>query len=749
MIEGWKKIMNQSDLKPRVIATDFSDALSERYLSYALSTIVSRSLPDVRDGLKPVHRRVLYAMRVLRLNPASGFKKCARVVGDVIGKFHPHGEVAVYDALVRLAQDFSARYPLVEGQGNFGNIDGDNAAAMRYTEARLTVVSESMLFGLDEDTVDFSETYDGGDEEPVVLPCAFPNLLANGANGVAVGMATSIPPHNATELCNALLHLLKSPKAPTETLIGYIPGPDFPTGGEIVEEVASIISSYKSGRGSFRLRATWDVEQLGHGQYQIIVTEIPYQVQKAKLIEKIADLIYEKKLSWLADVVDESTEDVRVVLVPRSRSVKAELLMEALFRSTELEIRVPLNLNVLKKGKIPSVLSLRETLNAFLEHRFEVLTRRTINRKEKVEVRLDVLRGYQIVYLNLDLVIQIIREFDEPEQELKRKWKLNNIQINSILAMRLGQLKKLKETEIESEHKALYSELRGLNRLLKSKTLQRNAVDEEIRSIQNMLAINGGDERRTRFGQVSEGGEVSSFEALVEREPITVLCSEKGWIRTVKGHLDDDSGLKYKEGDKQRFLVRVHTTDKVVAFGSNGRFYTISCEKIPTGRGLGEAIRMIIDLPIEYELVSLSLYSAESQYLVTSSDGRGFVVLGVETLAQTRAGRQVMNLTSGKKAVGCILVHGDSVALVGENHKLLLIGLDEVPTMTRGRGVILQRYREGGLSDSAIFYKDNGVSWKSGKRNRRVSDINLWYSKRGQAGRLAPRGFPRSNKFGS
>jgi len=741
--------MNKPTLKTRIISTDFSEALSERYLSYALSTIVSRSLPDVRDGLKPVHRRLLYAMRVLRLDPSSGFKKCARVVGDVIGKYHPHGEVAVYDALVRLAQDFSARYRLVEGQGNFGNLDGDNAAAMRYTEARLTVVAESMLFGLDEGTVDFSETYDGGDEEPIVLPSSFPNLLANGANGVAVGMATSIPPHNATELCNALLHLLKSPKARTETLLRYIPGPDFPTGGEIVEEASSIVASYKSGRGAFRLRATWNVENLGHGQYQIIVTEIPYQVQKAKLIEKIADLIDEKKLSWLADVIDESTEDIRVVLVPRSRSVKPELLMEALFRNTELEIRVPLNLNVLSKGKVPGVLSLGEALNAFLEHRFEVLTRRTINRKEKVEVRLDVLKGYQIVYLNLDLVIKIIREFEKPEQELKRKWKLNDTQINSILSMRLRQLKKLEETQIKSEHKTLSSELVELKNLLKNKKLQKNSVDKEIRNIQGMLVDNGGDDRRTRFGQISRAEEVPSFEVLVEREPITVLCSEKGWIRTVKGHLGDDPGLKYKEGDQQRFLVTAHTTDKVVAFASNGRFYAMPCEKMPSGRGLGEPIRMMIDLPIEYDLVSLSLYSAESDFFVTSTDGRGFVVPGTEALAQTRAGRQVMNLTSGVKAAGCVRVCGDSVALIGENHKLLLISLDEVPTMAKGRGVILQRYREGGLSDSSVFCRNDGVSWKSGERKRTFTDIDLWYSKRGQAGRLAPRGFPRSNKFGS
>ena len=737
----------KSDQKQRVISTDFSAALSERYLSYALSTIVSRSLPDVRDGLKPVHRRLLYAMRVLRLNPTSGFKKCARVVGDVIGKFHPHGEVAVYDALVRLAQDFSARYPLVEGQGNFGNLDGDNAAAMRYTEARLTEIAESMLSGLDENTVDFAETYDGDDEEPIVLPSAFPNLLANGANGVAVGMATSIPPHNASELCDGLLHLLKSPKARTETLIKHIPGPDFPNGGEIIEDAQSIIASYKTGRGSFCLRANWEVEQLAHGQYQIVVNSIPYQVQKAKLVEKIADLIDEKKVPWLADIIDESTEDTRVVLVPRSRTIKAESLMEMLFKNSDLETRVPLNLNVLNKGKVPQVLSLGDALNAFLEHRFEVLRRRTKDKKSKVELRIEILEGFRVVYLNLDSVIKIIRESEDPEVEMKRKWKLNTNQTNSILTMRLRQLRRLEEIAIESEYASLTSELKQLNKILKSKPLQERHIGTELQELKKKLAKDGGDERRTKFGKRNEGESIAVLEDLAESEPITVVCTKKGWIRAIKGHLTDLSNLKYKDGDAEEFVVKAQTKDSVVAFAGNGRFYAIPCEKIPRGRGFGEPVRMIVDVPNEHELVALFLYKEDARFLLASSDGRGFIASGSELLAQTRAGKQVMNVASGEKALVCVPVEGDSVALVGDNHKLLIIPLEEVPKLAKGRGVILQRYRDGGLSDAIVFSQNDGFTWAMGDRTRNFVETDLWYSGRGQSGRLAPRGFPKSNKF--
>ena len=742
-------MVTKSNQEQQIISTDFSEALSERYLSYALSTIVSRSLPDVRDGLKPVHRRLLYAMRVLRLKPTSGFKKCARVVGDVIGKFHPHGEVAVYDALVRLAQDFSARYPLVEGQGNFGNLDGDNAAAMRYTEARLTEIAESMLLGLDEDTVDFAETYDGDDEEPLVLPSAFPNLLANGANGVAVGMATSIPPHNATELCNGLLHLLKSPRARIETLIKQIPGPDFPGGGEIIEDAQSIVSSYETGRGSFCLRANWEIEQLPHGQYQIVVNSIPYQVQKAKLIERIADLIDDKKIPWLIDIVDESTEDIRVVLLPRSRTIKAESLMEVLFKNSDLEIRVPLNLNVLNKGKVPEVLSLREALNAFLEHRFEVLRRRKRDKKSKVELRLDVLRGFRVVYFNLEEVIKIIRESDNPEREMKRKWKLNDNQIDSILSMRLRQLRKLEEIKIESEYTNLTKELKELNKILKSKPLQKKAIGEEIQILKRKLAQNGGDERRSRFGKRNDSEDIAVLEDLAEPEPITIVCSQKGWIRAVKGHLTDLGNLKYKDGDTEKFVIEASTKDSLVAFAGNGRFYTIPCDKIPKGRGFGEPVRLIIDVPNEHQLVGLFLYDKDAKFLLCSNDGRGFVVSGGEILAQTRAGKQVMNVASGQKALVCSPASGDSVALVGENHKLLLIPLGQVPSLTKGRGVILQRFRDGGLSDAIVFFKKDGFTWTMGERKRRFIETDLWYSGRGQSGRLAPRGFPKSNKFNS
>ncbi len=739
--------MSKSDQKQRVISTDFSTALSERYLSYALSTIVSRSLPDVRDGLKPVHRRLLYAMRVLRLNPTSGFKKCARVVGDVIGKFHPHGEVAVYDALVRLAQDFSARYPLVEGQGNFGNLDGDNAAAMRYTEARLTQIAESMLRGLDENTVDFSDTYDGDDAEPVVLPAAFPNLLANGANGVAVGMATSIPPHNATELCDGLLHLLKSPKARTETLIKYIPGPDFPNGGEIIEDDQSIITSYKTGRGSFCLRANWKTEQLPHGQYQIVVNSIPYQVQKAKLVEKIADLIDEKKIPWLADIIDESTEDIRVVLVPRSRTIDAESLMEILFKSCDLESRVPLNLNVLTKGKVPEVLSLRGALNAFLEHRFEVLRRRTKDKKSKVELRIEILEGFRVVYLNLDSVIKIIRESEDPETEMKRKWKINTTQINAILTMRLRQLRKLEEIAIESEYTSLNSDLKDLNKILKSKALQERHIRMELQDLKKRLAEDGGDERRTNFGRRNEGESMAVLEGLAESEPVTIVCTKKGWIRGIKGHLTDLGSLKYKDGDAEKFVIKAQSRDTIVAFAGNGRFYAISCDKIPRGRGFGEPLRMIVDIPNEHEVVALFLYKEEEQFLLGSSDGRGFLVSGGETLAQTRAGKQVMNVAPGERALVCVPAEGDSVALVGDNHKLLIIPLEQVPKLAKGRGVILQRYRDGGLSDAIVFSRNEGFTWAMGERNRNFVETDLWYSSRGKSGRLAPRGFPKSNKF--
>ncbi|MSP79904.1 MAG: DNA topoisomerase IV subunit A, partial [Rhodospirillales bacterium] len=687
----------REDIRP----TPLADALSERYLAYALSTIMARSLPDVRDGLKPVHRRLLHAMRQLKLDPASGFKKCARVVGDVIGKFHPHGDVAVYDAMVRLAQDFAVRYPLVDGQGNFGNIDGDNAAAMRYTEARLTAVAAALLEGIDEDAVDFRPTYDGEDSEPVVLPARFPNLLANGSAGIAVGMATSIPPHNAGELVDALLHLIKSPKAHAGTLAEMVPGPDFPTGGILVESREAVVEAYKTGRGGFRLRARWEVEKLAHGTWRIAVTEIPWQVPKSRLIEKIAELLATKKLPLLEDVRDESTEKVRIVLEPKNRSVEPTTLMEHLFRQTELETRVSLNMNVLDADNTPRVMSLREVLQAFLDHRHEVLLRRSKFRLGRIEARLEILDGLLIAYLNLDRVIRIIRTEDEPKSKLIKAFKLSETQAEAILNMRLRQLRKLEEIEIRSEHKALTQEQAELRSLLKDADKRWRKIAAELADIRRDFGAKTElGRRRTQIGKPPIA-EVAPIEAFVEREPITVVCSEKGWLRAVKGHLADMAELKYKEGDSPAFAVHAETTDKILVFASNGRFYNIPGASLPSGRGHGEPIRLMIELGNEHEVVAVFPYVGKRKLLVASREGRGFVVPEDEVLAQTRNGRQVLNLGESERAGACAVVRegADAVAAVGTRGKLLIFPLAELPEMTRGRGVILQRYKEGGLAD--------------------------------------------------
>src|SRR6266404_2852895 len=633
---------------------DFADALGERYLSYALSTIMARSLPDVRDGLKPVHRRILHAMDQLRLDPASGYKKCARVVGDVIGKYHPHGEIAVYEALVRLAQDFSQRYPLVDGQGNFGNIDGDNAAAMRYTESRLSAVAQAMLDGIAEDAVDFRPTYDGEDREPVVLPARFPNLLANGASGIAVGMATSIPPHNAGELCAALLHLIDRPACAVGELTGLVPGPDFPTGGVLVEPPESIHEAYETGRGSFRLRARWATEALGHGLYQIVVTEVPFQVQKGRLVERIAALLEEKKLPLLADVRDESTEDVRLVLEPKTRNVDAEMLMEQLFRLTELETRVPLNLNVLDPLGVPRVMNLKEALQAFLDHRPNVLQRTSRYRLAAVARRMEILRGHIIVYINLDEVIRIIREGDDPRAEMMARWELTEVQAEAILNMRLRALRRLEEIEIRKELDQLSAEEARLSRLLASDKRQWRAIAKEV----GKTGAEFGDDtplgrRRTEIAAAPEPIEIPA-EALVEREAVTVLCSEKGWIRAVKGHNGSAAEQKYKEGDAPRFVVTAETTDRLIVFGSNGRFYTIGVDRLPGGRGHGEPLRLMIDLPNEHDIVAMFPYRPGMELLVAANDGRGFVVDGEEAVAQTRAGKQVLTPAEGAVARICV-----------------------------------------------------------------------------------------------
>ncbi|HVH76726.1 MAG TPA: DNA topoisomerase IV subunit A [Stellaceae bacterium] len=724
----------------------FAEALGERYLSYALSTIMSRSLPDVRDGLKPVHRRILHAMHELRLDPGAGYKKCARVVGDVIGKFHPHGELAVYDALVRLAQDFSQRYPLVDGQGNFGNIDGDNAAAMRYTESRLSAVARAMLDGIDENAVDFRPTYDGEDSEPVVLPGRFPNLLANGASGIAVGMATSIPPHNAGELCAALLHLIDHRACPAEELLAHVPGPDFPTGGVLVEPPEAIRLAYETGRGSFRLRARWEKEALPHGLYQIVVTEMPFQVQKGRLVERIAALLEEKKLPLLADIRDESTDAVRLVFEPKSRNVEPEMLMEQLFRVSELETRVPLNLNVLDPAGVPRVMSLKEAMQAFLDHRREVLQRRSRHRLEAVLRRMEVLNGQIVVYLNLDEVIRVIREADDPKSEMMARWELSDVQAEAILNMRLRALHRLEEIAIRKELDGLVKEERDLKALIESDRRQWQAIAKEVERTAREF---GGDRRRTLLAAAPELPEISAA-SFVEREPVTVLCSQKGWIRAVRGHNVAAAEQKYKEGDGPRFALPAETTDRILIFASNGRFYPLGADRLPGGRGHGEPLRLMIDLANEHDIVAMFVYRPGLEFLLAASDGRGFIVDGEEAVAQTRAGKQVLVPGAGASAQLCIPAgEGDAVALVGENRKMLIVRLEEIPAMTRGRGVILQRYKGGGLADGKVFRLADGLSWRQGEnRTRTETDLERWQGPRGGAGRLAPNGFPRSNRFG-
>jgi len=727
--------------------TRLADALSERYLAYALSTIMSRSLPDVRDGLKPVHRRLIYAMHLLRLDPAAGFKKCARVVGDVIGKFHPHGDVAVYDALVRLAQDFAARYPLVEGQGNFGNIDGDNAAAMRYTEARLTAVAQALLADIDEDAVDFRATYDGEEHEPVVLPGAFPNLLANGAAGIAVGMATSIPPHNAGEICAAAVHLIRHPKATTADLLTHLPGPDFPTGGVLVEDPAALLQAYETGRGGFRVRAKWAVEKAKYGAWQVVVSEIPFQVQKARLVEQIAALLEERKLPLLGDVRDESTEDVRLVLEPKTRGVEPEVLMETLFRATALETRFPLNLNVLDATRTPRVMSLPEVLRAWLDHRHEVLLRRSRHRLAAIERRVEVLDGFLLVYLNLDEVIRIIREEDHPKPRLMKRFELTDAQAEAILNMRLRSLRKLEEMEIKKEHKALLKERKDIQSLLKDERLRWDRIVAELEDVRGKFGAGPLGARRTEIGTAPAAIEVST-EALVEREAITVILSEKGWIRALKGNVTDPDELRFKEGDRLKLLLACQTTDRLCLFATNGRAYTLKPADLPRGRGDGQPIRLLADLTNEDDVVALFVPSAEGKYLVASASGRGFVVPASELLAEKRTGKQVLNLRSGEEAVLCVLAEGDHVAVIGSARKLLIFPLNQVPEMGRGTGVTLQRYREGGLADAKVFYRAEGLSWRLGEKTRVETNLRDWLGERGQAGRLPPNGFPRSGRFG-
>ena len=737
-------IDDSHEAQGQIINTPFSDALSERYLAYALSTITSRSLPDVRDGLKPVHRRLLFAMRQLRLDPGQGFKKSARVVGDVMGKFHPHGDAAIYDAMVRLAQEFAMRYRLVDGQGNFGNIDGDNAAAMRYTEARMTDVAQLLLDGIDEDTVDFRATYDGESEEPCLLPAGFPNLLANGAQGIAVGMATSIPPHNVIELASAALHLIKHPNAGVDTLLQFVQGPDFPTGGILVEPAENIREAYNTGRGGFRVRARYEVEKEKGGGWQIVITEIPYQVQKSRLIERMADMLQAKKLPFLADIRDESTDDIRVVLEPKSRRLEAEVVMESLFRLTDLETRVPLNLNVLDAEGKPGVLDLRGALNAWLAHRRVVLVRRSNFRLGKIEARLEVLEGYLVVYLNLDEVIAIIREADNPRTRLMERFALSEAQANAILDMRLRSLRRLEEMALKTERDELKIEQEGLRTLVADEGLQWARISQEIRDLKTQFSKT--DKRRTDCG-VAPDIDLEAAEILVEREPVTIICSQNGWIRAMKGHQDLETEFKYKEGDGPAFVFHAETTDKILLFAENGRFYTLAADKLPRGRGFGEPVSLMIDLPADVEIVRL-LRAGGKKMLVAASTGHGLIVPTEAALAQTRSGKQVLNISGTARAVACCIADGDMVATVGVNRKLLVFPISEVPEMTRGKGVILQRFKDGGLADVTVYSQEKGLSWRAGGgRTRTETNLATWLGKRAAAGKLPPNGFPRPAKF--
>jgi topoisomerase-4 subunit A len=746
-------------------------ALGDRYLAYALSTITNRALPDARDGLKPVHRRILYAMRGLRLDPGGAYRKCAKIVGEVMGNYHPHGDQAIYEALARLAQDFALRYPLVDGQGNFGNIDGDNPAAQRYTEARLAPAAEAMMDGLAENAVDFRPNYDGSDEEPAVLPGAFPNLLANGASGIAVGMATNIPPHNVGEICAAARLMIGRPDAPLGDLLAHMPGPDFPTGGVIVEPPESLAEAYRTGRGAIRLRARWEIEDLGRGQWQIVVTEIPYQVQKAKLVERLAEIVNERRLQALADVRDESAEDVRLVLEPRARTVDPAGLMEALFRQTDLEIRFAMNMTVLIDGRTPQVAGLAELLRVFLDHRREVLLRRSAHRIGRIDARLEVLEGLIIAYLNLDRVIAIIRTEDEPKPVLIDAFELTDIQAEAILNMRLRNLRRLEEMELRRERDALIAERAGLDDLMGSETLQWARIDEEIAALQAAFgcppAYRGAlapeaiarlrrrdgaafptGARRTGFGAAGAAAEAPA-EPLVEREQVTVICSRMGWIRAMKGHLPLDSEMKFKDGDAGRFLFHAESTDRLILAASNGRFYTLAAAALPGGRGTGEPVRLMVDLPNDADIVALFAHRAGERLLLASSVGDGFLVAESEVLAQTRQGKVVMNLGEGARLRICRRFAGDHVAVVGTNRKMLVFPAAELPEMARGKGVRLQKYKDGALADAMGLVLADGLAWKeTGGRTRREADLAEWLGRRGTTGRTVPRGFPRDNRFG-
>tara|TARA_B110000003_G_scaffold261604_1_gene283490 strand:+ start:939 stop:3185 length:2247 start_codon:yes stop_codon:yes gene_type:complete len=739
---------NEDDSGGSTLSEPLRRAIGDRYLTYALSTIMHRALPDARDGLKPVHRRILYAMYRLKLVSNGKFLKSAKISGDTMGDFHPHGDAAIYDAMARLAQDFSVRYPMVDGQGNFGNIDGDNPAAARYTEARMTAVAEAMLVGMEENAVDFQDNYDGRLTEPSVLPASFPNLLANGSTGIAVGMATNIPPHNIGELLDASIHLIKAPNARDETLLDFVPGPDFPTGGILVEPRDSLLETYRTGRGPMRLRSKWEIEDLPRGLWQIVVTEIPYQVQKSKLIEKIAELIQLKKLPILADVRDESAEDIRLVLEPRAKTVDPTVLMETLFRMSDLEVRFNLNLNTLIDGRTPKVCSMKEVLRAFIDHKRDVLLRRSKHRMDKIDHRLEVLEGYIVAFLNLDRVIEIIRNEDEPKKIMMKEFSLSDVQVEAILNMRLRSLRKLEEIELRTELDSLQLERADLDDLLASEKMQWERIINELRETRKVFGKNSDSgNRRTELAEAPDFEEVP-IEAMIEKEPITVVCSSMGWLRAMKGHVDLSQELKYKDGDEKRFVFHAETTDKLLMFGGNGRFYTMSCSELPGGRGMGEPIRLIVDLPNDANMVDLFIHQPDRKLLLASSAGDGFVVEENDIVAQTRTGKQVLNVKGDITALICKPVVGDFVATVGQNRKVLIFPIDELPIMSRGKGVRMQKYKDGGLNDATTFHFIDGLSWLDPAGRRRIeTELADWIGKRAGAGRMAPRGFPRENKF--
>ncbi len=725
---------------------DFGEALSERYLSYALSTIMSRSLPDVRDGLKPVHRRLLYAMLQLRLEPNSGFKKCARIVGDVIGKYHPHGDVAVYDSLVRLAQSFSLRYPLIDGQGNFGSIDGDNAAAMRYTESRMTEICALLMQDIDKDTVDFNPTYDNSETEPVIMPSLFPNLLANGSEGIAVGMATSIPPHNLHELCDALIYLIDNPDADSEKMLEFIKGPDFPTGGVVVDKTETIKQAYIKGRGSFRVRAKWHKENINYGLYQIIITEMPYQIQKSKLIEQIAVLMNEKKLPLIGNLRDESTEDIRLIVEPKDRNCSAEMVMESLFKLSALETRVQLNMNVVSSSHIPRVMNILEILQEFLDHRKNIITRRSLFTLNKINQRLEILEGLKIAYLNLDEIIAIIREEDHPKQIMISRFNFTDNQAEAILNTRLRSLRKLEEQEIIEESQKLEKERQNLQSILDNPKKLLDIIKKDTREIQTKFGFSTSlGARRTRFEERDEDAQVPDISAFITKEAITIICSKMGWTRSIKNHNNDLSSIKYKEGDEEKFILETYTTDKIIIFSSSGRFFTLLADNISKSKTSTESLKLMIDLDND-EITNMFIYKPDQKILLVCDNGKGFIVNSNDVIAQTRSGKQIFNTKSGDYCKA-FLVEGDSVAIIGENRKLLIFDIAEIPEIRKGQGFTLQKYNGSKLLDLKIFNKSEGLSWNFGNKFRVEKDLISWYGKRAGVGKLPPSNFPKNTEL--